>query len=79
MLLHLLGAEQLGSERRFFVRVNAWQAVCAKLRIQPSQVSDELGASAQFEGVRSGLRGWTMPRDMLSTEASTIEEAASIY
>ena len=78
MLRHLFGAEQLRSERRFFVQVMAWQAACAKPRIQPSYISDELGASAQFRGVRSRLREWTMPRDMLSTEASTIEGVGSI-
>ena len=48
MQLHLVGAEQLASERRFFVQVIAWQAACAKPRIEPSQIFDEHRASVQF-------------------------------
>ncbi len=50
VLLHLLGAEQLGSERGFLVRVNARQVAAAKPRLPLSQISGELRASVQFRG-----------------------------
>ncbi len=69
MLRHLLGAEQLGSQRRLFVLLDAWQGGCAKPRRKLSQVFDELRAGVQFRG--------PVPGNEISTTCIASSEAPS--